>query len=135
MDEHFKDDESRQKHEHRRMHEQDEECCSDKEPHGHKHKIIIEKMGGCCDEEGFKSFGPEFMKDKFKGNQFKKMRDFGHPFWKPEQKITKLFTDKAEMIAFVNLHGEEGATIDIYKIDETLYKVEILKFKKEKKEE
>ena len=36
---------------------------------------------------------------------------------------TKLFTDKEEMVLYVNELGELGHRIDVYKIEESLYKV------------
>ena len=47
--------------------------------------------------------------------------------------VTKLFDDKKEMIAYVNEKGEENSHIDIFKIDEELYKVVVVQ-KKEFKE-
>lgn len=42
------------------------------------------------------------------------------------QQITKLFQDNKEMIEYVNENGALGHKIDIFKIDEGLYKVVIV---------
>ncbi|AIO18891.1 hypothetical protein KQ51_01012 [Candidatus Izimaplasma bacterium HR1] len=42
----------------------------------------------------------------------------------PKQK-TKMFTSKEDLVAFVNEKGEEGHRIDVYKIEDDLYKVVI----------
>lgn len=49
------------------------------------------------------------------------------PFMRPRvgQK-TKMFTSKEELVAFVNEKGEEGHKIDVYKIEDELYKVVII---------
>lgn len=48
-------------------------------------------------------------------------------FRKPNKtQKTKLFTSKEEMVEFVNLKGEEGHQIDIFKIEEGLYKVVVI---------
>lgn len=39
---------------------------------------------------------------------------------------TKLFTDKVEMIEYVNVLGEQGHHIDIFKIEDGLYKVVVI---------
>lgn len=39
---------------------------------------------------------------------------------------TKLFTDRQEMIDYVNTKGDEGHHIDIFRIEEGLYKVVIV---------
>lgn len=51
----------------------------------------------------------------------------------PRKKMTtKLFTDKQELVNYVNKVGETGAKIDIFKIEDSLYKVEVIeKIKKE----
>ena len=43
----------------------------------------------------------------------------------PKQK-TKMFTSKDELVNFVNEKGEEGHRIDVYKIEDELYKVVIV---------
>ena len=40
----------------------------------------------------------------------------------PKQK-TKMFTSKEDLVNFVNEKGEEGHRIDVYKIEDDLYKV------------
>ena len=42
---------------------------------------------------------------------------------------TKLFTDKEVMIDYVNDHGEQGHHIDVFKIEEGLYKVVVVERK------
>lgn len=42
-----------------------------------------------------------------------------------ELQKTKMFTSKDELVAFVNEKGEEGHRIDVYKIEDELYKVVI----------
>lgn len=68
---------------------------------------------------------------RHEGHDFK---EYKHPhyreprgFKKPHKmQKTKLFTNKDEMVSFVNLKGEEGHQIDIFKIEESLYKVVII---------
>lgn len=42
-----------------------------------------------------------------------------------DKQKTKMFTSKDELVAFVNEKGEEGHRIDVYKIEDDLYKVVI----------
>jgi hypothetical protein len=39
---------------------------------------------------------------------------------------TKLFTNKEELVEYVNKTGETGSKIDVFKIEDGLYKVEVL---------
>lgn len=96
------------------------ECCKE-----HKHEQGHHHHGeeGCCQENG-----------KHKGGHRRphgKMRR--HP-----KVVTKLFVNKVELVEFVNQIGDEGHKIEIYKIEDELYKVEIKirpAIKKEFKEE
>jgi hypothetical protein len=45
------------------------------------------------------------------------------------RQTTTLFEDRQEMIAFVNEKGQEGHQIDIFKIEEGLYKVVVVQKK------
>ncbi len=63
--------------------------------------------------------------------------DDGHrrPHRPHKKMVTKLFTSKEELVEYVNQKGETNCKIDIFKIEEGLYKVEIIeRFKKEKEE-
>lgn len=44
---------------------------------------------------------------------------------------TKMFTSKQDLVEFVNSIGDEGHKIDVYKIEEELYKVVIIESIKE----
>ena len=46
------------------------------------------------------------------------------------KRITKMFISKEEMVKYVNKTGEEGHQIDIYKIEDDLYKVVVLELPK-----
>jgi hypothetical protein len=39
------------------------------------------------------------------------------------KKVTKMFTSKESLVEYVNQAGEKGHHIDVYKIDEDLYKI------------
>ena len=39
------------------------------------------------------------------------------------KQVTRLFTSKEELVEYVNVEGEKGHQIDVYKIEENLYKV------------
>jgi hypothetical protein len=69
-----------------------------------------------------KGHGPKVYVKKF-GKEHE-----GHNKFRRVQK-TKLFTSKEDMVEFVNLKGEEGHQIDIFKIEEGLYKVVIIEKK------
>lgn len=45
---------------------------------------------------------------------------------KPPKHVTTMFTSKEELVTFVNEKGAKGHHIDIYKIDDGLYKVVVL---------
>ena len=48
---------------------------------------------------------------------------------------TKMFMDKLKMVEFVNDQGEFGHKIDVFKIEENLYKVEVTEFPQPEVEE
>ena len=48
----------------------------------------------------------------------------------PRKLTTKLFTSKEELVAYVNDIGETGAKIDVFKIEDGLYKVEVIERQK-----
>lgn len=57
----------------------------------------------------------------FDDRHFRKMRKH------MKTQITKMFTDKLEMVTYVNTEGEKGHNIDVYKIEDELYKVVVTK--------
>ena len=75
--------------------------------------------------DGFK----EEFKREFRKEFDKEMRHggpWGHPRRHNKKMTTKLFTDKQELVKYVNEIGEKGAKIDIFKIEDDLYKVEVI---------
>ena len=61
----------------------------------------------------------------------KKYQNFRHPRFDSNIK-TKMFTSKKDLVEYVNKVGELGNKIDIFKIEDDLYKVVILeRFKEE----
>jgi len=48
---------------------------------------------------------------------------------------TKMINSKDELVSFVNEHGEKGQEVEIYKIEENLYKVVYFEQNKKVKEE
>lgn len=39
------------------------------------------------------------------------------------KQVTKMFTSKEELVEYVNVEGEKGHSIDVFKIEDSLYKV------------
>jgi|LGVF01.2.fsa_nt_gb hypothetical protein len=55
---------------------------------------------------------------------------------RPRRKqITKMFVTKEALVDYVNVEGEKGHQIDIYKIEENLYKVVKVEFDQQEKSE
>lgn len=99
-------------------------------------KIIIDEV--CFDHDDrhfgehddFKHHFKKEFKDEFQ-REFRKHRK-GKPFVKmfgKKVKQTKMFESKKELVDFVNQIGEDGTEVDIFKIEDGLYKVVV--FKKE----
>jgi len=73
----------------------------------------------------------EFRFGKRDFDRLRKEIHVGRRPFPPRGKITtKLFENKASMIEYVNKVGEEGHNIDIFKIEDNLYKVVVMEFDK-----
>ncbi len=100
----------------------EEECCGEGKHHN-KHSYE-----GRPEKEMHKHFKKEF-KDSFH-KEFKKHRrhkPFVHIMNDKKVKQTKLFDSKKDLVSFVNQVGEDGTEVDIFKIEEGLYKVVVFK--------
>lgn len=76
------------------------------------------------EREFHKEFEREFHEPRFHGEKPHKP---GRPKPRPHVKqVTTLFEDKQEMIRYVNEKGQEGHKIDIFKIEDGLYKVVVV---------
>lgn len=110
-----------QEHAHKeRRHHHEEECCKKDEPFvvfgsGDEENIVIRRHRTPRPPRPPKPPKP-------------------HRHFRFKQK-TKMFTSKADLVEFVNSKGEEGNQIDIFKIEDDLYKVVILEKDVPQKEE
>ena len=108
-------------------HQEKEECCGG---HGHGHQEKEECCGGHGEKHHHERPHHEHGFDK-KRHKVIKVDLGGHR----GMSKTKMFTDKEAMVNYVNEIGELGHHVDIFKIEESLYKVvvhERPKFKTEK---
>lgn len=93
-----------------------------------KKKIIIKRKGS---DDGEPGVHVHKIHKHFEDKAFHDHKHFDHrrpkEYKKPHKtQKTKLFTNKEEMVEFVNQKGEEGHQIDIFKIEEGLYKVVVV---------
>lgn len=89
-------------------------------------KIIIDKDFGAREERSTRSRGHRHFDEGFsrqQGDTFRKgTRSYG-----PRIVETRLFVSKDELVKYVNEKGKSDALIDIYKIEDELYKLVIKK--------
>ena len=102
----------------------DEECCGGKGHHDHHEE--------CCGGRGHH--------ERHEHHEFRRPprperpeRPHRHHKRRHHKKLTKMFTSKEALVEYVNEVGAKGHQVDVFKIDEDLYKiVEIVKENHEK---
>lgn len=112
----------------------DEECCGKHKHEKKEHEHNEKEFKGHDDftkhfkREFKEAFRGEF-KDSFRGEhkKHKKHRPFVHIMNDKKVQQTKLFDNKKDMVEFVNQIGEDGTEVDIFKIEDGLYKVVVFK--------
>ncbi len=87
----------------------------------YKHRHFDEDRGPRRPEEPRKPRRPEQPREPRRPRPPKPHKHFGF-----RKSKTKMFTSKDELVAFVNEKGEEGHQIDIFKIEDDLYKVVVV---------